>query len=217
MEDKNIEIGEQPQASSQTFDAEEQQEILKAEDGSPIQKFRSVEALKVAYENLEKEFTQKCQKIKELTDKLEDLDNAKNNLVDAPKYESDGWEERVKTFFASHPLAKNYVAEISEVLKSDEDVAKSKNSLQNALTKVLANKFVPYETLAEDEDFLEKYIYQNKKVSEKIINNYLDNLENQKALPLITGVSGTGTFSSPVKKPKTIKDAGKMVEAYLKN
>ena len=217
MEEKKLEIGEQPKTSRQTFDAEEQQDILKAEEGSPIGKFKSVEALKFAYENLEKEFTQKCQKIKELTDKLEDLDNAKNSFVDAPEYESDDWEENVKTFFASHPLAKNYVAEISEVLKSDEDVAKSKNSLQTALTKVLANKFVPYETLAQDDEFLEKYIYQNKKVSEKIVNNYLDNLENQKALPLITGVSGTGTFSSPVKKPKTIKDAGKMVEAYLKN
>ena len=114
-------------------------------------------------------------------------------------------------------MAKEYVTEISEVLSSDENIAKSKNSLEGALTKVLANKFVPYEKLSDDDEFLEKYIYQNKKVSDKIINQYLDSLTENKALPLMTSTSGTGTFSSPTKKPKTIKDAGKMVEAYFKN
>ena len=114
-------------------------------------------------------------------------------------------------------MAKEYVAEISEVLSCDKEIAYSKNSLQNALTKVLANKFVPYNKLADDDEFLEKYIYQNKKVSEKIIMNYLDELRQNKALPLMTSTSGMGTFSCPSKKPKTIKDAGQMVEAYFKN
>lgn len=206
-------VGEQPETSNFTLDVEEQQIEQKVEEGSPIGKFKSVEALMNAYQNLEKEFTQKCQKVKELTEKLDAKDNMEQSI---PEYQQDGWDEKVKNFFASHPMAKNYVAEISEELSTNESLAKASNSLESALTKVLAKKFVPYETLIEDEDFLEKYIYQNKHVSEKIIEKYLDGLQTEKALPLISS-RGAGTVSSPIKKPKTITDAGKMVEAYLKN
>ena len=222
MEKENNFVGEQPKEICQTLTAEEQQNETVTNDGSPISKFKSVQELEKAYKNLEKEFTQKCQKIKELTDELSASDNAKTNVqkeaeVVAPEYESNDWEEKVVAFFSQNPTAKNYVQEISEVLENDEEIAKSKNSLQVALTKVLANKFVPQEVLASDDEFLEKFIYTNEKVSKKIIEKYLDDLEEKKSLPLISSSSGSGTFSSPVQKPKTIKDAGKMVEAYFKN
>ena len=222
MEKENFNVGEQLE-KNQTLPAEEQQKIDVENASSPIQKFKSVIELSKAYENLEKEFTQKCQKIKELTDKISNLDNANKTLMEtanktvAPEFESEGWEENVKTFFEANPLAKNYVAEISEVLKTDESIANGKDSLKNALTKILANKFVPPEVLANDDEFLEKYIYTNEKASKKIIESYLSDLQKKKSLPLITSTNGSGTFSSPVQKPKTIKDAGKMVEAYFKN
>lgn len=207
-------VGEQPQKDNSTLSAEEQHTETELDNGSPISKFKSVKELGFAYQNLEKEFTQKCQKIKELTDKLSVLENTN---VFVPEYEREDWAENVKSFFASHPLAKEYIAEISEVLKKDENVLKQSNSLDAALTKVLASKYVPYTELIKDENFLEQYVYSNKQIGEKIINNYLDGLEKNKAMPLMTSISGSGTFSSPIKKPKTIKDAGKMVEAYFKN
>lgn len=208
-------VGEQPEASF-ALNAEEQQENSKAKaNGSPIDKFKSVEALSAAYQNLEKEFTQKCQKIKELTDQLSAQENTKQNFV--PEYMKDDWGEKVLEFFNSHQEAKEYVNEISKVLSTNKQIANSENSLENALTKVLADKFVSEKQLAENDEFLEKYIYSNKKVGEKIIDKYLDNLAKNKAMPLISSSSGAGTVSSPVKKPTTLKDAGKMVEAYLKN
>ena len=213
MEEIIEKIGEQPEKDSSTLLAEEQQENLELDNGSPILKFKSVKELGNAYQSLEKEFTQKCQKVKELTDKLSEMENTKF----VPEYERDDWGENVKAFFANHPMAKDYVAEISDVLKNDELIANQPNSLNNALTKVLADKFMPYDKLVEDEQFLEQYVYNNKKISEKIVNSYLDSLQKNKAMPLMTSISGSGTFASPVKKPKTIKDAGKMVEAYFKN
>ena len=207
-------VGEQPESDNSTLIAEEQRTEMELENGSPISKFKSVKELGMAYQNLEKEFTQKCQKIKELTDKLSSLENTN---VFVPEYEREDWAENVKSFFANHPLAKEYIAEISEVLQKDESVSKQTNSLEVALTKVLANKFVPYTELIKDENFLEQYVYSNQQIGEKFINNYLDGLEKNKAMPLMTSISGSGTFSSPIKKPKTIKDAGKMVEAYFKN
>ena len=90
------------------MNVEEQQNETKAEsNGSPLYKFKSVEALGVAYQNLEKEFTQKCQKIKELTDKLNALDNINQNFV--PEYEKDDWPQKVLEFFNSHKDAKQYI------------------------------------------------------------------------------------------------------------
>ena len=210
------EIGEddsEEDKTGSTLTTGEQENFLESNIGSPISKFKSAKELGLAYQNLEKEFTQKCQKVRELTDKLSALENTEKSV---PEFEKETWEESVKTFFSNNPLAKDYIAEISEVLLNDEEVSKQPNSLQVALTKVLANKFVPYDKLVCDEEFLQKYIYSNSKISQKIINNYLDGLQQNKAMPLISSVSGSGTFSSPVKKPKTIKDAGKMVEAYFK-
>ena len=215
MDKENQNFGEQP-TDSLTLVAEEQQENFKAEDvGSPIEKFKSVDALKVAYKNLEKEFTQKCQKIKELTDKLSVQENINTEFI--PEYQKDDWDKKVLEFFNNHKEAKEYVNEISNVLSTNEKIANSENSLENALTKVLADKFVSQDKLAENEEFLEKYIYSNKKISDKIIDNYLSSLSQKKAMPLISSSSGAGTVSSPTKKPTTIKDAGKMLEAYLKN
>lgn len=206
-------LGEQPNELNQTLNVEEQQNINETNSGSPIGKFKSVEALSMAYQNLEKEFTQKCQKIKELTEK-----NIQENMASSiPEYKGDDWEEKVRDFFSIHPEAKEYVAEISEVLSNNQQIANSKNSLEFALTKVLADKFVPYSSLVEDENFLQEYIYSNKKVKDKVVENYLDNIQNERAMPLISSNSGAGAISSPISKPKTIKDAGKMVEAYLKN
>lgn len=215
MEEENKTIGEQP-TDDLTLNVEEQQTENQVQmAGSPIYKFKSVEALSQAYQNLEKEFTQKCQKIKELTDKLNALDNTNQNFV--PEYKQDDWPQKVSEFFASHQDAKQFIKEISEVISTNVEIANSKNVLENALTKVLANKFVSQKELAENEEFLENYIYSNKKVGEKIIDNYLNSLSNQKAMPLISSSSGAGAVSSPTRKPTTIKDAGKLVEAYLKN
>lgn len=213
MEEKEINR-EQP-TESLTLTAEEQQnEISETEGGSLMDKFKNIEALQVAYKNLEKQFTQKCQKVKELSEKLAQSDNAE---ASAPEYAKDTWESKVEEFFALHPEAKEYADEISEVLSSDEKIANSNHSLDFALTKVLSQKFVPYKTLIKDEKFLNEYVYNNAEISEKIVKDYLDNLSNNMAMPLMSSSSGTGTFSSPVSKPKTIKEAGKVAEAYFNN
>jgi hypothetical protein len=213
IEEKNL--GEQPQQNLALNAGEQQNNETEVLSGSLMEKFKTVDALQSAYKNLEKEFTQKCQKIKELSQKISEMDNAEK--PSAPEYEQEDWGKKVETFFSNHPEAKEYAVEISNVLSSEEQIAKSENSLENALTKVLAQKFVPYEKLVADEDFLNKYIYQNKAISEKIVDKYLQNLSAEKAMPLMSSASGTGTFSSPVSKPKTITEAGKMAETYFNN
>ena len=123
MEEIEKNIGEQPENDS-TLTTEDQENFLESNIGSPISKFKSAKDLGLAYQNLEKEFTQKCQKVKELTDKLSALENMEKSI---PEFEKETWEESVKTFFSSNPLAKDYIAEISEVLLNDEEIAKQSN------------------------------------------------------------------------------------------
>ena len=219
MEDKKI-VGEQPQENL-NLRAEEQQTNLENDSiGSPTQntiglsKFKTTEALEKAYLNLEKEFTQKCQKVKELSDKLDFEENmAKQNAI--PESQKDGWEQKVANFYASHPEAQQFEEDISKLVSSDPQILASKTPLEDALTKVKSSKFVPYQELVKDKDFLDKYIFSNQDINKKIITDYLDYVASQQVMPLISSKSGTGTFASPVKKPRTLQDAGKMAEAYF--
>lgn len=204
--------GEQPENISETFSVEEQQNLNTSENltGSPINKFKSVEALKIAYENLEKEFTKKCQKLKE----LENVSCENANM--APQYETTNWDEKVCEFFSTFPQAKPFAEEISNVIKSDKEIACSNNSLNNAWTKVLASKYRAEDELIKDENFLNKFVYNNPEIADYFINQYLQKIINNKSATVISGNMGSATFSAPAKKPHSIKDAGKMVETLFK-
>ena len=200
--------------------AEEQQiETDIEQKGSPfnvLSKFKSVDALSEAYQNLEKEFTQKCQKVKELTDKITAQENmAKQKAI--PEYLKEGWGQKVANFYNAHPEAVDFAYDISRVIQTDSRIASSETALDDALTKVLAGKYMPYGELVKNQEFLNKYIYSNQDISEKIVLDYLNNVQSQKVMPLMSSVGGTGTFASPVKKPTNLTDASRMAEAYLKN
>ena len=214
-------FGEQPETKDVNLGAEDQQ-IEKTdaiEKGSPfniLSKFKSVDALSEAYQNLEKEFTQKCQKIKELTDKIAVQENmAKQKAI--PEYLKDGWDKKVANFYSTHPEAEKFAYDISKVIQTDGRIASSETALEDAFTKVLAQKYMPVEELVENKEFLDKYIYSNQNISEKIVMDYLNNVKEQRVMPLMSSVGGSGTFSSPVKKPATLNEASKMAEAYFKN
>lgn len=217
--EKNID-GEKPQAEKINLGAEEQQnETEKTVTGSPfgvLSKFKSVDALSEAYQNLEREFTQKCQKIKELNDKILNQENMEKQKS-IPGYLKEGWDQKVADFYSSHPEAQQFAFDISKVIQTDSKIASSETALEDALTKVLAKKFVPYDELVKNPEFLNKYIYSNQNINEKIVMDYLNNVKSQKVMPLMNSVGGTGTFASPVKKPSTLNDASKMAEAYFKN
>lgn len=212
LKTENLDFGEQPQESV-TLNAGEQQVNEKTPSGSLMDKFKNVEALQKAYKNLEKEFTIKCQKIKELSDKLSSFDNAEKL---APKLDEAGLQKDLDNFLQNHPQAKQYEVEISKAVKEDS-TASTENPFETALTKVLTDKILSYDALVTNEDFLSKYIYNNEQIKKTIVDKYLEDIVSNKAMPLITGFSGTGTATSPVSKPKSIFEAGKVAEAYFKN
>ena len=172
-------------------------------------KFKDADALYSAYNNLEAEFTKKCQRIKELetgaTINAEDADK--------PQYMRDGWQDKVTAFMNSNPDAQEYAEEMAKVISGDENIAKSPECLNIAYAKVLKGALKSPAELMKDEKFLKEYVYADKEVRDKIVADYLSNLN-----PIAPDVLGNGgeLFVAPPKRPSTLKEAGAMAEKLLK-
>ena len=205
-------IGEQPLTSNDDavleleIDNEEVPQSEEAEqvntDGSPIGKFKSVEALYSAYNNLQAEFTKKCQKLSELQKEI--VLNPEVDEEDTPDYLSDDWEVEVSNFLKLHPEAKMYASKISE-----EKLKEPSLSLEQSYDRVLAKEYVEPKTLVEDEDFLKNYIYNSEKIKSKVLQDYFSSLENNPIPTLMSKGTGAITAGQP-DKVDSLVEAGKL-------
>lgn len=215
MEEKIIE--EQLENSTQGKDnalTHEENVALDVEStGSSLTKFKNFGELEKAYVNLEKEFTKKCQALKDL--KVRVGDNAEQNS--APQYMQNGWAEKIQTFFEQNPQAKQFANEISQVLYSDKVLACSENSLEKAYEKVKANNYKTNDELAQDTTFLENYVFNNPIVKQKIIGDYLSQIISKKSVPLMSNFGGGNVMFTPKTKPTSIKEAGDYMVALMNN
>lgn len=175
--------------------------------GSSTQKFKSVEALSKAYENLEKEFTKKCQALNSLK-----CDNNEK----LPQYTREDWLQKVGEFINAHKYAKDYTKQIAEILTSDEELAKKDDALGLAYSMVLENNFKSKEELVNDEEFLNEFVFSSEKIKEKIIEEYLQNITQNKTVPLISNVRGSASVPSPKFQPKSLKEASLYAQQILR-
>ena len=132
---------------------------------------------------------------------------------DKPQYMRDGWHDKVTAFMSENPDAREYVSEMAKVITEDENIAKSQDCLNLAYTKVLKSAFKSPAELMEDQKFLDEFVYKNKDVRNKIVSDYLKNLNPQ--APEVLG-NGGEMFVAPPKRPSTLQEAGAMAEKLLK-
>ena len=180
--------------------------------GSLLSKFKSVEELSKAYENLEKEFTKKCQIISTLENKKNDCDN----VDETPQYERGTWNEKVSSFIKENELAKNFTKEISEQLLNDNELSKKDDALSLAFLRVLQKNFKTEKDLISNQEFLNNYVFNNEDIKTKIVENYLNDISLNKTVPLITNFKGTSGIMASNYKPKSIQEAGKYAENIFK-
>ncbi len=167
-----------------------------------LKKFKNPKQLLKAYEALEREFTKKSQRLKELEKKLAE---------DAFASE-DEWKIAVDKFFEETPSAKPFAKDIARRLCLNPEWKKDKNCLSVALCGVLADKFKSPSELIEDGEFLNEYVFKSKRIRDAIIADYLKGVfEGQ---PPLTLDGGGMQCVAPSLKPKTIEQAGAM---FLKN
>lgn len=172
-------------------------------------KFKSVEALQEAYNNLEKEFTKKCQALNKLI-----ADN--NEKEKLPAYNRENWQQKVDEFLTLHPTARSFTKQIAEVLTKNTQINHKEDALNLAYSIVLENNYKTGEQLANDNDFLEEFVFKNEKIKNKIIDEYLNNISQNKIVPLISNASGSLSVTSPKFKPKNLSEAGLYAQHILK-
>ena len=166
-------------------------------------KFKNPEELLKAYQELEKEFTKKSQKLS----KLEALADGESQGFD-----DESFKVAADKFFENTPSAKPFAKDIALKIIEKPELKKDKNCLSVALVQVLIDKFRTPEQLMQDGQFLNDYVLSSSKVKDAIIGAYLKDIRDGQ--PPAT-LSGDGLQCvAPSKKIRSIEEAGRM---FLKN
>lgn len=168
--------------------------------GSPLGKFKDVDALLGAYNALQSEFTKKCQQ-------LSQLEKAKNDNVDTPFLEKEDWQEKFDDFFNKNPNAKQYSKQIAEALVSDNELQMSSSPLASAYVKILEKNYENLKSTTENESITISKL--SKEAKEKVVDEYLKEYKN--APYLMTGQGGNvvGNIS---RGATTMSEAGEIAK-----
>lgn len=214
MEELNF-VGEQPVDNGVQAVATGVENGTENITGSPLGKFKSAETLLDAYNELQGEFTRKCQKLSEAEKKLQEKESEQIPELVEDKNNEFAWNTKVSEFLQSHKNASDLVDEITEEIINDESLKNSEDGLEKAYWRVLEKKYRSAEDLASDESFLEKYIFQNEKIKNKIIKEYVDSLQFFQN-PININSSGVTRGVASGNKVNNLEDAKRIVEGMFK-
>ena len=212
MENENI--GEQPVFD----DGNVQKTIVKDEElgttcehvtetGS-LGKFKDAESLLNAYNNLQAEFTRKCQKLSEVTKELQNSDSQSEEV--SPIYASENWQESVNDFLTKNAEAQKYSADIASEIMHDSYLQNSPNALELAWARVMQKNYVEPAKLARDQKFISEQILNRDEVKAQVLEEYFKNLQKQKIPPVISGAGEVAVAKSHA--PQNLAEAKQMVE-----
>lgn len=195
-DDHNISEGTKPQDNSS--DTSDNQVVE-----TSLGKFKNNEALLNAYNSLEAEFTKRSQRLKE-------LEQSTSDKVETPDeklaYDSEDWQAKVQEFVMKNPIAKEFAEEIADRIINDDALARDKHCLDIALNSVLAAKYRQPEQLLQDDEFLDKYVFSNQSIKDKIVEEYINSLNSYQPPDVIRH---KGQISlAPPERPRTLKEAG---------
>lgn len=128
---------------------------------------------------------------------------------------SQSWQEKVDSFMQSFPKSQQYVSLIGQEIINDLSLQSNENCLEIAYARVMNNLYTPPCEIINDQDFREKYVFNNKEITSKIIENYLINLESNK--PPKSILTRGQIVLTPPDKPRSIEEAGKVIKNMLHN
>ena len=196
-QDKVQDTQNEAQIEKDVKDEKEDKETTNREIG----KFKNPEELLRAYGLLEKEFTKKSQRLKEL-----------ENTIATPFKTEEDWKVAVDKFFERTPSAKPFARDIARKIIESPELKQDKNCLNIALMQVLIDKFRTPEQLMQDGQFLNDYVLQSSKVKDAIISTYLKDIREGQP-PKTLSADGLQCVA-PSRKIRSIEEAGRL---FLKN
>ena len=215
MEEK-IFNGEQPEITNVHTVATDGENGTSEMTGSPLGKFKDSEKLLDAYNELQSEFTRKCQRLSEAEKKLQDISLVSNTSEETEtKVNEFAWNKNISEFLQSHKNASLLVEEITNEIINDNTLRESEDGLEKAYARVIEKKYIPESELVRDEKFLTNYIYSNEEIKNKIIQEYVASLQNSKN-PITVNNSSFNRGVAVNNKFTSLEDAKKYVEHMFK-
>ena len=164
-------------------------------------KFKSPEALLDAYNNLEKEFTRKCQRLSEL-----EKDKAEENEISL--------EDKFSQFLLENTDAIGYSEEIMKIAQTDDKIKSLQDPFMAAWCKVICED-VLHKASAGDY-CLNKYVLSSEEIQHKIVEDYLGKLREQKNPVVISSSSGERVSSAEIEHPSTLEEAKQLVDKMFR-
>ena len=227
MENENI--VEQPEiavcAAETAHDSDEKQG-----EGSTLGKFKDATSLLSAYNSLQSEFTRKSQRLSELEKLLEEKkqpvqlaeeskigsNEKQGELTENNEEEKKQYDSAVHDFFLNHADASAFAKDMSKILLENKFLLKNKNGVEIAYKLAKSERNEEPASLAKNPKFLDEYIYSDGSIKDKIIRDYLLEVENSNKNYPKFAVSGTKIARSLSKdKISTLEEANDIFSKML--
>lgn len=175
-------------------------EESKAENGEKVGKFKNVEALLDAYNNLEKEFTKKSQRLAEFEkDKMEEEKELDSQV-----------DNKLKTFLSSNGEANSYSEELKKRVLENESLKKMDDPFSYVWAEMIFEKL---KGSSETDGEVANYVLGNEKLKNIVLEKYVNQLTENKSPIKISSAGKRVATSTATQKPQNLKDA----KDYLKN
>lgn len=175
-------------------------EESKAENGEKVGKFKNVEALLDAYNNLEKEFTKKSQRLAEFEkDKVEEEKELDSQV-----------DNKLKTFLSSNGEANSYSEELKKRVLENESLKKMDDPFSYVWAEMIFEKL---KGSSETDREVANYVLGNEKLKNIVLEKYVNQLTENKSPIKISSAGKRVATSTATQKPQNLKDA----KDYLKN
>jgi len=194
-------IGEQPEKEPANNEIEmsvESDSGSSTENSCNYGKFKTPEALLEAYNNLQAEFTRKCQRLSE----VEKEKTSENKLSD------EEISEGLSKFLENNTDAQNYSDELIKKVKENN----GNNPFDKAWADILKEKFAGSFGKKTSDPLVKKYIFNDEEVINKVIECYMKDLNSKKPPVILSSDSGQRATRQESPKPANLAEAKKMVE-----
>lgn len=198
--EENI-LEEQPfeNGSSATEQIESEAEQSEAERGVPIGKFKNVDDLYQAYNNLQSEFTKKCQRLSEL-----EKDKVNLEQIRKEKFEND-----FKSFLLENREAASYAQEIKSKVLSSEQLMSQDKPFDVVWREMILEKLSSQDK--SKDPLVRDFILNDEQLKNYVIENYVKEVSKNRAPALMTSSSGEKVTKTAIQKPDSFEQAKKIV------
>ena len=208
--EENEKIGEEPQALETPLESEEEkvgspnsiEEEMptgEAERGVPIGKFKSVDDLVKAYDNLQKEFTRKSQRLAEMEKRQAEPQEQKE-------------EDALATFLSKNQEAVVYAEELRSRVQNDE--SHSEQAYDRAWATLLYEKLTAKDKTTEP--IVQNLILKDDEIQNLVIKNYMKQLQKQQIPFVMSSNSGERVTKTVAPKPDSFEEAKRVAIDLLK-